>query len=198
MTAIKNILLLVFLSLTFLCKATETKPPHKYYFPAVIENGDTIACIPLKEVIVIAPYAFKDKKLEKFYWQTVRDVKKTLPYAKMASKVVEETNEHLKTLSTEKEKKEYIKATEKVLFSQFENDLKSLSISQGKILIRLIDRQCDETSYDLIRTYKGGFSAFLWQGVARFFGSNLKSEYDGSDKDKVIERVIVLVEEGRL
>jgi hypothetical protein len=73
-----------------------------------------------------------------------------------------------------------------------------MTINQGRILMKLVDRECDRTSYDLIKLYKGSFTAFFWQGIARVFGSNLKSEYDASDKDKVMERVILLVEAGQL
>ena len=84
------------------------------------------------------------------------------------------------------------------MFNQFEKDLKKLTVSQGKMLVKLIDRECNKTTYEIIKNYKGNFSAFLWQGVAKIFGSNLKAEYDGSDKDKIIERVIILVEAGQL
>ena len=86
----------------------------------------------------------------------------------------------------------------KTLFKKYEKELKKMSISQGRMLMKLIDRECDRTSYDLIKAYKGNTSAFLWQGVAKVFGSNLKSEYNAQEDDKLIERVIKLVEAGQL
>jgi len=76
--------------------------------------------------------------------------------------------------------------------------LKKLTLSQGKLLIKLIDRECDNTSYDLIKLYRGSFRAFFYQGFARLFGANLKSEFDYTEKDKVLDRIIVLVEAGQL
>ena len=84
------------------------------------------------------------------------------------------------------------------MFRKHEADLKKMSINQGRLLMKLIDRECERTSYDLIKNYRGSVSAFFWQGVARVFGSNLKSDYDAQKDDKVLERVIVLVEAGQL
>ncbi len=166
--------------------------------PTIIINGEEYPCVYLSPIFIFPELKFKNKQQEKFYWKTVRDVKKTLPYAKLAAQLMAETDSHLATLTSEKEKKTYLKAKEKELFAQFEKDLKSMTISQGKILIRLVDRECEKTTYEIIKMYKGGFSAVLWQGIARIFGSNLKSEYDEKDKDQIIERVIILVEAGQL
>jgi hypothetical protein len=101
-------------------------------------------------------------------------------------------------MKSDTERKKFMKEFEKEAFKKYEADLKKMTVSQGRILMKLVDRECDKTSFDLIKAYKGSFTAFFWQGVARLFGSNLKSEFDASDKDKVLERVIVLVEAGQL
>ena len=161
-------------------------------------QGDTTYFAYLHEVYVYPPMKFTNVKQEKFYWKTVRDVKKTLPYAKMAAKVMNEANDELSKLSTNKEKRKYLDAKEKDLFKTFEKDLRSMTRSQGKILIRLIDRECSQTSYEIIQLYRGNVAAVFWQGIAHLFGADLKAEYDGNDKDKIIERIINLVEAGQL
>ena len=166
--------------------------------PTTFVNGELIPYTYLQEVNVFSDFKFKNKKQEEFYWRTVRDVKKTLPYAKTAGKVMRETDQHLKTIPTDKGRKAFLKEKEKELFAEFETDLRNMTMSQGRMLLLLIDRECNKTSFEIIKMYRGSFSAVFWQGVAKIFGSNLKSEYDGSDKDKIIERVIALVELGEL
>ncbi|MDD6357030.1 MAG: DUF4294 domain-containing protein [Bacteroidales bacterium] len=163
-----------------------------------VSQGDTTYFAYLHEVYVYPPMKFTSVKQEKFYWKTVRDVKKTLPYAKMAAKVMNEANEELSKMTSNKEKRMYLDAKEKDLFKNFEKDLRSMTRSQGKILIRLIDRECEQTSYEIIQIYRGSVAAVFWQGIAHLFGADLKAEYDGADKDKIIERIINLVEAGQL
>ncbi len=170
----------------------------KYLCRIQVIPPDTFILMDLHDIHVYPPLQFKNKKQEEFYRKLVRDVKRTLPYAKLAGRTIEETNKKLATISNQRERKKYLKAFEKELFASYEKELKKLTLSQGKLLIRLIDRECSVTSYDLIKEFRGGFSAFFWQGFAGVFGANLKSEYDASDKDKLIERVINLVEAGQL
>ena len=165
---------------------------------AIVYEGDTISYIPLRDVYCFPEMRFKNKRQEDFYWKTVRDVKKTLPYARLAGKLMAETDRQLKEIDDEKERQQFLKQKEKELFAEFEGDLRKMTISQGKILIRLIDRECERTAYDIIKVYRGNFTAAFWQGIARIFGSSLKAEYDVADKDKIIERVILLVEAGQL
>ncbi len=109
---------------------------------------------------------------------------------------MEEMDAHLRQLKTEKEKKAYIDQVEKDLFSEFEDDLRGLTITQGRILIKLVDRETGDTSYNLIRELKGSFPAFFWQSIARIFGSNLKAEYDPMGEDAQIEEIVRLIEMG--
>lgn len=186
--------------LLFLLSASSVKATNEegYKLPVVVIDGETYPYVYLAEIPVYAEIKFKNKKQEEFYWRTVRDVKKTLPYAKLAGRIMAETDQELRTIPGEKERKAFLKKKEKELFDQFEDELKKMTVSQGKMLIRLVDRECDKTTFEIIKDYRGGFSAFFWQSIAKLFGANLKSEYDGSDKDKIIERVITLVESGQL
>lgn len=164
-----------------------------------IEGGDTIFLATIREINVFPPMKFKNKREERFYWKTVRDVKRTLPYAKRIASEQLNANRHLATLPDDKARKDYLNEFEKDLFRRYEGDLRKMTFSQGKMLIKLIDRECDQTSYDLIRIYRGKFSAFFWQGFAKIFGADLKAEYNTTrDEDRIIERIITLIEAGMI
>ncbi|MDR0873422.1 MAG: DUF4294 domain-containing protein [Prevotellaceae bacterium] len=189
-----NIIMLL-LATCWVANAQETRLTNTQW---VVYEGDTVSFIPLHDAYCFPEMQFKNKKQEEFYWKTVRDVKRTLPYAKMASRLMVETDKELQAIETEKERNKFLKQKEKELFNQFEGDLRKMTISQGKMLVRLVDRECSRTTYDIIKMYRGNFSAVFWNGIAHIFGSNLKWEYDGTDKDKIVERVILLVEAGQL
>ena len=161
-----------------------------------IVEQDTIPHVNLKEVAIIPPYKFKNKRHKRRYGKLVRNVKKVLPYARSAGSKVNAINQHLATLTNEKEKKAYLKKAEKELFDEFEKPLRKLTFSQGRLLIKLINRETGDTTYDLIKHFKGGFSAVFWQGIARLFGSNLKSEYHKDGDDQMIEHIIMLIDQG--
>lgn len=180
-------------------KTDGDSPQEGFRLRVQIEGNDTIFLATIRDVYVYAPLVFKNKKEERFYWKTVRDVKRTLPYAKLVSSEVIATNQHLVSLPDDKARKEYMDKFEKELFKKYEGDLKKMTFSQGKMLIKLIDRECDQTSYNLIKIYRGNFSAVFWQGIAKIFGADLKSTYSTTkEEDRIIERVITLVESGQL
>jgi hypothetical protein len=166
--------------------------------PIEISESDTVFLATLPNISVFPRQQNATKRQEQFYWRTVRDVKKALPLAKTVGKEIAETNRILYQLPDDKARKEYLKEYEKQLFEEYEPILRKMTVSQGLMLIKLIDRECQQNSYDLIRIYRGGFSAFFWQGVARLFKADLKAEYDPEDKDRVIEQIIELVEAGQL
>ena len=178
--------------------STNAQEGHKgIRLPAVIENGDTIPYIVLPEIFVYPVLNFTSKKQEQFYWKTIRDVKRTLPYAKAIGVTLRQVNTEMEGMS-ESERKAYMKSKENDLIGKYEPELKKLTLSQGKLLIRLVDRECERTSYQLIKDYRGGIRAFFWQGFARIFGADLKSTYEKDEKDRIVERVITLVEAGQL
>lgn len=163
-----------------------------------VENGDTLYMAWLHEVWVYPPMKFKNKKQEKFYWRTVRDVKKCLPYAKMITADMAYADAELAKLPDKKSQKKWWHKFERQLFKKYENDFRNMYASQGMMLMKLLDRETDRTSYELIKQYKGKASANFWQFVAKLFKNDLKEEYDASDKDRITERVINLVEAGQL
>jgi len=163
------------------------------------KNGkDTMLMVYLNDLYIFPIERFKNKKQEQFYWTTVRDVKLTLPYAKLIASELNKTNKKLVSLPDDKERKKHLSQYEKAVLKQYEPSLKKMNINQGKMLLKLIDRECNQSPYELIKAYRGSLTAFFWQGVARIFGSNLKAEYDGKDKDKMVERIIILVEQNRI
>lgn len=163
-----------------------------------IQDGDTIYLAWLHDVWVYPPMKFKSKKQEKFYWRTVRDVKKCLPYAKMITKDMAYADVELAKLPDDKSRKKWWRGFERQLFKKYEKDFRGMYASQGMMLMLLMDRETDRTSYELIKQYKGKASANFWQFVAKLFKNDLKEEYDANDKDRITERVINLVEAGQL
>jgi len=171
-------------------------PDSTRLFPSVVLEGDTIPHISIPEVVKYGRRRFKNRYQMYRYYKLIRNLKKTYPYAQIAKQKLLEMNTHLKTLKTEREKKLYIKQSEQELRAQFEKDLTKMTISQGRMLIKLIDRETGSTSYELVKELKGGFSAAFWQGIARIFGSSLKTRFDPEGDDKVLNELIILYEQG--
>jgi hypothetical protein len=169
----KILLLSLFLKITFCSVAQNTQP-------------DTIKNYTLPEFIVRAK---TDPEYEKKYQRLVYNVKKVLPYAKLASFRFQMLEQNLQLLPNEKARKEYLKRSENSIKEQFMDDLMNLTVSQGKILIRLIYRETGSNAYDLLKTYRGNLTAMYWQTFAKFIGGNLKDEYDPVE-DWQIEQII--------
>lgn len=169
-----------------------------YKVPVCVYQGDTIPCITLKNIYIYPPLKFKNKKQERYYWKLVRDVKKTLPIAKEIRNAVIETYEYLEKLPNQKARDKHIKAVEKGLKQQYTPRMKKLTFAQGKLLIKLVNRECNQSSYQLVKAFMGPFKAGFYQTFAALFGASLKKEYDPDKDDKMVERVITLVENGQL
>ena len=167
-------------------------------YKAYLEGKDTIPIINLQEVFIYPQIKFKNKREQARYNKLVRDIKRTLPYAKLVYATLIETYEYIETLPNEKTKQEHLKRMEKELFKEYKPELKKLTFSQGKLLIKLIDRECNQSSYNLLKAFLGSFRAGFWNLFAGMFGTSLKTEYDPEGKDFMIERIVVLVENGLL
>lgn len=163
---------------------------------AVVSHGDTVFVLPT--VYAFPPMKFKNKREEKFYWRTVRDVKKVLPYSKLINTLVQEVNDTLMRIPTKKERDRYMRQWEKTTYRKYYKEFTHMTLNQGKLLIRLVDRECQTSSYELIRAYRGSFSAGFYQMFAKLFGADLKSKFGTGRNDKIIERIIILVEAGQL
>ena len=163
-----------------------------YILDKVIIDGDTMAHITLQPVI---KYAHLDLSQ---HARLIRNLKKVYPIAKFANMKLREMEATLATMGNSREQDRYAKEMEKELKDQFTPLIRQMSISQGRILIKLIDRETGETSYRLVQELRGNFSAFFWQGIARIFGHNLKAQYDAQGEDRLIEQLINLYEVGLL
>jgi hypothetical protein len=169
-----------------------------YVARAVVIDGDTLWVADLDEVYIFPTKKFKNRRERRRYTRLIYNVKKTYPWAKLAGDKLAEVEVHMMSLETEKEQKDYMKQVEKELLKDYKDDLKKLTVTQGRILIKLVDRETGDTSYQLVRELRGKISAVFWQALARLFGSNLKSEYEPEGEDRLIEEIVVLIENGQL
>lgn len=167
---------------------------------AIVFGNDTVMTKILPEVQVMPEprTEFKNRRERRYYGRLLRDVKRTLPIAKEAGAMMALVNDTLMTIDGKRDQNQYLKSVEKRLFDEYEPVLRKMSMRQGRLLIKLIDRECQMTSYNVVKAYRGGMSAFFWQGVARIFGSDLKSSYDAEGDDYLIEEVVRLVELGAI
>ncbi len=166
----------------------------------VDEYGDTVRMTYIKNVTIYPDMKFKNKKEEEFYWKTVRDVKKTLPYAKLAFSALCETYEYIQTIPDKKAREKHLKTLEKDIFEQYKPAIKKMTKNQGKVMLKLINRETDQTSFNIIKAFLGSFRAGFWQTFGRFFGMNMKSGFhpEKNKEDAIIERIATLVEQGAL
>ncbi len=171
-----------------------------YYHFIEAETGDTLMMLVFNNITVFPRERFKNKKEEEFYWKTVRDIKRTLPYAKLISSTLLETYEYLDTYQSQKQKQAYLEKFEKEIFNQYKPTMKKMTKSQGKMLIKLINRETNQSSYSIVKAFLGTFKAGFWQTFGRFFGVSLKQGYhpQRNKDDALIERICVRIEQGTL
>jgi hypothetical protein len=185
---------------SFVCLAQDVEqninPNLPLRVPAIIYEGDTIPYIILPAVTCVTARKFKNKRDAARWTRLLYNVKKVYPYSILAAARLKEYDRILATIKGENEKKKYMKNVEKNLQDEFAEDLKNLTITQGRILIKLINRQTGKTTYDIIKEMRGSFSAFMWQSLASLFNSTLKEDYDAKGEDKAIEDAIWLIENG--
>ncbi|GEM67354.1 hypothetical protein SMI01S_09600 [Sphingobacterium mizutaii NBRC 14946 = DSM 11724] len=168
----------------------------EHYATTTLDNGEVVPWFPIEEVVIYAKRTFKTEEDRQKYLRLRRNVIRVLPYAIYAQKRYEQLDRDLALANSRREEKRLIKECEREIKDKITSEVKNLSVSQGKILIKLIERQTGNTSYDLVKDMKGGISAFVYQGVAKIFGHNLKSTYDPQE-DYEIENIIREYERSR-
>ncbi|MCD8555907.1 MAG: DUF4294 domain-containing protein [Bacteroides graminisolvens] len=178
--------------------AQDNKSAGGYLVPVCIYKGDTIPSITLPDVYIFKPLKFRNDKERKEYYRLVYNVKKTFPISQEINRTIIETYEYLETLPNEKIRQKHIKRVEKGLKEQYTARMKKLSFAQGKLLIKLVDRQSNQTSYELVKAFMGPFKAGLYQTFAGLFGASLKKQYDPEGEDRMIERIVLQVQNGQL
>lgn len=169
-------------------------PNDTLLVPVYIYNGDTLPSRTLAMVWISAPMTHAMRKRVEEWTRLRNAVYVTYPYARKAGAIMNDMNARLAKMNSDSEKKSYIKSKEKDLKKEFADPLQQLSVYQGKVLMKLINRQTGNNCYDIIKEYKGGFTARFWQTVAFFFGSSLKQPYDANGDDKQIEAIVLEVE----
>ena len=196
-----NIVILTLFALFFVSlssRAQEKQNNGGYLVPVCINEGDTIPYVQLRTVYIFKPLKFKNDKERREYYKLVRNVKKVYPIAREINRTILETYEYLQTLPNEKARQRHIKKVEKGLKEQYTPRMKKLTFAQGKLLIKLVDRQSNQTSFELVKAFMGPFKAGFYQTFAALFGASLKKEYDPAGEDKLTERVVLLVENGQI
>lgn len=198
------ILIAFFLLATLPCAAqkqaeTPVEQGQKLYLtPMTVYEGDTIPYIKLPTVYVFKPLKFKNRRQMNQYYKLVRDVKKVLPIANEVNRAIIETYEYLQTIPDEKARQKHLKLVEKSVKEQYTPRMKKLTFAQGKLLIKLVDRQTNSTGYELVKAFLGPFRAGFYQAFAALFGASLKKQYDPTGEDALVERIVLMVESGQL
>ncbi len=166
--------------------------------PVVVEGMDTVPMYMLDAVEVSAVMTAKARRNAERSDRLTRYVQKVYPYAVMTSKLLAEYDHDLAGIRNGRDKDLYMKLAEAELRSEFEQDIREMTITQGRILVKLIDRETGHTSYELVKQLRGSFQAWMWQGMAKLFGNDLKGEYDPEGDDKLVEAIVRRIESGEL
>jgi hypothetical protein len=161
----------------------------------LIENGDTLLVSVTPEANIIS-YSDANYRESRNYKKALRRVKKVYPYAMLASYMYEDYMIKIDEFEKNKERRKYLKEEEKALKEKFEGKIREITVQEGVILVKLIDRQTSHTSYEVLKEIRGGGSAFLWQSVARIFSSSLKHQYDPTGDDWMIEEIVQRIRTG--
>ena len=184
--------------LLFIAKFSLAQIVTSGIMPAYVKDGDTIYVTTLNEVEVIAPLIFDNERNAKRYSRLIYYVKKVYPYARIAGVKMREYEAELAQTKRKRDKRKLMRKAEVELKNQFEDDLKHLTYMQGEILLKLIDRETNVSSYELVKDLRGGFKAVFYQASAKLFGFNLKDRYDPLGRDMEIEQIVLMIESGRL
>lgn len=179
---------------------TDSISGRGYLIQNVDRNGIVMPEVSIKEVTVVGRPTRESARRSDYrkYERLIYNLKKVYPYALIVRQKLSQVNYEMEQLRSDRERKEYIKKFEKDIFKAYEGDMRNMTITQGKLLIKLIDRETQNTSFNLIKEYRGGFTAAFWQGIARIFGANLKDEYDPFGDDALIEIILSDIEAGNL
>ena len=185
-----------------LLQIADSVPEQLYVLNRVERNGEILPEAEIREVTILGREsgrsARRNRSLLKRYERHIYNLNRVYPYAIVVRERLYKANYDLEWLKDDRERKRYIKDLEKDVFAEYEDDMKKLTLTQGKLLIKLVDRETQITSFQLIKDYRGGFSAIFWQGIARIFGTNLKAEYDPYGEDALTEAILRDIEAGLL
>lgn len=191
---------IIFLLFCFWISGVRSQSVETYVVPAQVIDGDTVPVLVLDEVTVNPPVETQNTTsiTPVKYSKLVRDIKKVYPYAVTVSIKLNEYNEIISKITDDGEKKKYLKKAEQEIKDEFTDDVENMTLSQGVILLKLIDRETGNSSYEIVKELRGAIRAIFWQALARFFGANLKVKYDPAGDDKYIEEIVLKIENGTI
>ncbi|QGY45253.1 DUF4294 domain-containing protein [Maribellus comscasis] len=189
----RNIYILIFIVLPAFSVVGQEKDSADFVI-GLIEEGDTVVYKKLDE-ITINPKEL-NRRQQRRYSRLVAKVKKVYPLAVEARHLLKEYEPRYYALEDQRDRRKLMKGLEKELLDKHKDELKRWSMSDGRLLLKLINRETERTPYSLIRDFRGEFSAVFWQGIARIFKNNLKDEYDPYGEDRMLEEIVTLVEVG--
>lgn len=195
---LQALVVMIFVLLGAAVQKAEAQQKDSSFVMGIVKNGDTIIHRNIIEIVVLPDRQFKNKRQERQYGRFVDKVRKVYPYARLAGQMLDEYEPKYLALDNDKDRRKMMKDLEQQLLDEYKDDMKRMTISEGRILLKLIDRETSRTSFALIKDFRGGVSATFWQGIARLFGSNLKSEYEPQGEDQLLEEVVRLIEVGYL
>jgi len=191
-------ILLAIVTVVFFSSADRVRAPKGIPMYYIVENGDTTFIDTIDPVWCFP----KGKKMKNGDWRkfykTVYNFNKVYPYALVGRKMMRQVDSIIAAdVSKKSERKRYVNSVEKELFRLFEKDIRSMTISQGVVLLRLVDRECGLSGYEIIKTYENGFAAGFWQLVAKMFSQDLKTKYDPKGKDAKLEELVKIWDSGK-
>lgn len=191
----------IYIVLFFLCFCAvnaSAQFERKIRYTFKVTGIDTTFHAYIPEITIFTPLKFKNEKERMAYTKLVRDVKKALPYANQVAANIIETYEFMETLPDKKAKQKHLEEAQKFIMNEYKPKMKKLTKNQGKILVKLIDRQTNSSAYDIVKSLVGSFKATMYNTFAGLFGNSLKTQYDPEGKDKMIERIVIEVEQGSI
>lgn len=179
-------------------KMQRTNKPTFELLDFIVVDGDTLPVVNMPVVRVVDRKVFKSKRQARKYWRLVRNVKKAYPYARAAADKFEKYEGELSEIERKGKRRRIMKRVEQELVDEYTEELSNLTVTQGRILLKLIDRETGDVPFEIIKDMRGGLSAFFWQSLATLFDSDLKREYEPNGEDKEIEEIVVKIEKGEL
>ena len=198
----KRIAFFLWLLLTSLTAFAQENLGDPTFVPTVkvgkaLVDGDSIQYMEMSNVYVYPELTFKSKRQQQAYLRLVKNVKKVLPLAKQVRQIIIETAEFTETLPPS-ERDAHLKRVEQAIVKEYKPQMKKLTFSQGKLLIKLVDRECHSTAYEAMQAFIGPIRSGMWQAFAWMFGASLKKGYEPDGTDRLTERVVLMVEAGQL
>lgn len=194
----RRILSILALWLAAASAEAQSPPPTGRLLPVDIVDGDTMPRVDLRPLNVFAQRKLGRDRASLEYIKLARKVCKVYPYVRLAVELLDQLEDTLALMDVERAKRRYVKELENALVKTYKADLVRMTVSEGRIMMKLVDRETGNTTYSIIRDTRGGASAFFWQSIARLFGETLKAQYDPTGDDRMIEEIVLKIENGQL